>query len=81
MEKTEERQLVGTIESELLKLATDGTQQSSLNGKLLQESFARLVALLALGPEPQTRLCPNCGRVGMKAATICGYCWKKTPQA
>lgn len=81
MEKTEQRQLVGTIETELSKLAVEGSQQSSVNGKLLNESFARLVALLALGPEPETRLCPHCGREGMKMATVCGYCWKSTPQA
>lgn len=83
MEKTEHRQLVSVIETELSKLPSDNVQQSSaiVNGRLLKESFARLVALLALGPEPETRLCPHCGRPGMKAATICGYCWKSTPQA
>lgn len=41
----------------------------------LAAAFADLVAQLALGPEPETRKCPVCKHVGMRAATRCGYCW------
>ena len=43
----------------------------------LLESWAELVEALALGPEPELRDCPVCGRRGMRAATRCGYCWAK----
>lgn len=39
--------------------------------------WAELVEMLALGPAPELRVCPFCGAVGMKAATRCGYCWRK----
>jgi hypothetical protein len=40
-------------------------------------SWARLVDFLALGPAPELLACPHCGVVGMRAATLCGHCWKK----
>lgn len=40
-------------------------------------SWARLVDFLALGPAPELRACPHCGVLGMRAATLCGHCWKK----
>lgn len=43
----------------------------------LRNSWAELVTLLALGSPPETRLCPICGQVGMRAATRCGHCWSK----
>ena len=43
----------------------------------LRRSWAELLELLALGPAPETRLCPICGHVGMRAATLCGNCWSK----
>ena len=44
---------------------------------LLNAAWSRLVGALALGPAPVTRKCPRCGNVGMRDATLCGYCWKK----
>jgi hypothetical protein len=38
-------------------------------------AWAALVAELALGHEPELRACPVCNRVGMLAATQCGYCF------
>ena len=35
--------------------------------------------ITTLGPIPEVRDCPHCGRVGMRAATVCGHCWKKLP--
>lgn len=40
-------------------------------------SWGELVKLLALGPEPLYRRCPVCNRIGMREATLCGYCWTK----
>lgn len=45
----------------------------------LYEQIPQLQDKLALNPEPKTRSCPNCGRLGMYNATICGFCWTKTP--
>ena len=43
----------------------------------LVASWGKLVEFLALGPTPELRACPHCGAVGMRAATLCGVCWKK----
>jgi len=45
----------------------------------LASSWANLVGLLALGPEPELRECPVCGNFGMRKATLCGHCWTKLP--
>ena len=42
----------------------------------LRAAWAELVDVLALGPAPQTRECPRCHRIGMRAATRCGFCWQ-----
>ena len=41
----------------------------------LQAAWTELVAVLALGPAPQTRECPTCYGIGMRAASRCGFCW------
>lgn len=38
-------------------------------------AWTELVALLALGAAPETRECPGCHGIGMRAATRCGRCW------
>jgi len=76
------RPLVTSIDQKMLRLA-DGTVSltGSGMGELL-ESWAVLVDLLELGPAPELRECPECGRTGMRAATRCGFCWAKlTPPA
>ena len=47
----------------------------------LRVRWAKLVALLALGPPRALRECPNCKHVGMFEATRCGHCWAKLPVA
>jgi len=42
----------------------------------LREAWDGLTVALALGPRPQRRECPFCGKPGMRAATLCGYCWR-----
>ena len=41
----------------------------------LREAWAELIAVLALGPAPQTRECPACHSIGMRVASRCGHCW------
>lgn len=41
----------------------------------LRAAWTELVEMLALGPAPQTRECPTCHGIGMRAASRCGNCW------
>jgi len=41
----------------------------------LRVAWDELVLVLALGPAPETRECPACHGVGMRAASRCGQCW------
>ena len=41
----------------------------------LRAAWAELVNVLALGSAPETRECPTCHRIGMRAASRCGFCW------
>lgn len=41
----------------------------------LRAAWTQLVETLALGPAPETRECPACHGVGMRAASRCGHCW------
>ena len=77
-ERSRLRAIVASLEQEISRLprpvtAADGTTPSDP----IRASWAELVAMLAMGPEPEVRECPVCGRIGMRAATICGYCWTK----
>lgn len=47
----------------------------------VRDAWRRLVVGLELGPEPEVRTCPHCGRIGMAKATRCGFCWNATPVA
>lgn len=41
----------------------------------LRAAWTELVEALALGPAPETRECPTCHGIGMRAASRCGHCW------
>ena len=43
----------------------------------LARAWSRLVTILAVEPRRATRACPRCGELGMRDATVCGYCWSK----
>jgi hypothetical protein len=60
------RTIVGAIEREIVQAPPSAS---------LQASWTELVNTLALGPAPQTRVCPKCHGVGMRAASRCGNCW------
>lgn len=68
------RALVATIDREIALVPEQGAAKPS--GGLLA-SWSELVGLLALGPEPEMRACPVCKRLGMREATLCGFCWTK----
>jgi hypothetical protein len=66
------RTAIAAVDREMSRLPTsegnDTTQE-------LRASWAKLVEVLALGPAPETRVCPTCSSVGMRAASRCGTCW------
>ena len=60
------RAIVAAIEQELVQAPPTLT---------LRAAWEELLAVLALGPAPQTRECPDCRSIGMRAASRCGHCW------
>jgi len=60
------RGAVAGVEAELARLS---------NVSDLLASWARLRDVLKLEPAPELHACPSCGRLGMRAATRCGFCW------
>jgi hypothetical protein len=43
----------------------------------LRESWHELVDALSLGAAPETRACPTCAYLVMRAASRCESCWSK----
>ncbi len=69
------RPLVEAVDREMTRLAARvGPADADTTGLL--SAWARIVEFLALGPAPELRACPFCGAVGMRAATLCGTCWR-----
>jgi hypothetical protein len=62
---TKLRSIVATIDHEMAELPASP----------LRDALTELVTVLALGPAPETRVCPACNCIGMRAASRCGYCW------
>ena len=73
MNETRLREIVTTIDRQLLRLAADETPNRTKDD--LAKSIGELVGLLALGPEPELRTCPECSRRVRREATRCGFCW------
>jgi hypothetical protein len=63
---TQLRTIVDAIDREIVQTPPTAT---------LRAAWLELVAVLALGPAPQTRQCPTCHGIGMRAASRCGQCW------
>ena len=63
---TKLREIVAAIEHEILNAPPSAG---------LRTAWTKLVDVLALGPEPATRVCPACHGVGMRTASRCGNCW------
>jgi hypothetical protein len=60
------RAIVTTIDKELVQAPPTPA---------LRAAWDELISVLALGPAPQTRECPDCHTVGMRDASRCGNCW------
>ncbi len=67
--------VVGGHMSRLSAEAATGIGKTTIGD--LTAAWAALVKVMALGPEPELRECPACHQTGMRAATLCGYCWTK----
>jgi hypothetical protein len=71
------RAFVEAVDRDVSRLPAAGNGAQAPRVEALQASWAQLVGFLALGPAPELRDCPACGRPGMAAATVCGHCWTK----
>ena len=71
------RTIITAIDRELSLLPRSASGDGQAEVDTLRTSWAELVEVLALGPAPETRQCPICGHLGMRAATRCGNCWSK----
>jgi hypothetical protein len=74
------RPIVEALDREMSRLLARGTADGADTTALIT-SWARLVEFLALGPAPELWACPFCRSIGMRAATLCGTCWRKLPPA
>jgi hypothetical protein len=80
--RSELRGTVAAIERDLARLPPDAANDGGASpADGLRASVADLVRQLDLGPEPGYRQCPVCGHLGMRAASVCGYCWTKLAPA
>jgi hypothetical protein len=70
------RPIVEALDREMSRLLA-GTDLASADTTALLSSWAALVEFLDLGVPPELRACPFCGSVGARAATRCGFCWRK----
>jgi hypothetical protein len=61
------------VDREIVNVARSADGQASALGR----AWSRLVTILAVEPRRATRACPRCGELGMRDATVCGYCWSK----
>jgi hypothetical protein len=69
------RPIVEALDREMSRLLAL-PDQAGADMTALLSSWAELVEFLALEPPPELRACPFCGRVGRRAATRCGACWR-----
>jgi hypothetical protein len=77
-ERSQLRSLVAKIDRDISALPRQVSADIAATATdNLLASWANLVALLGLGPEPEVRECPVCKHTGMRVATRCGYCWSE----
>lgn len=75
-ERAAVRMAISDMDRQLSSLGSEAEpEKQQLALAALRKSWTGLVELLALGPAPEVRSCPSCGKQGLRAATRCGYCW------
>lgn len=67
--------LLDTLARDIRLAADNATPEQRKAAGEMAASWAKLVALLDIEPEPELRRCPTCGQSVRAAATRCGYCW------
>jgi hypothetical protein len=73
------RTLVTAVGNEVA-LAPGATKAESQSPRTaLDMTWSRLVEMLDLGTEPETRECPTCKRQCALGASRCGFCWTSLP--
>jgi hypothetical protein len=80
-QKARLRPVIAAIDGHLSRLSAASATGTGPATPPLLDSWAELVRLLDLGPAPEMRACPTCGRGGLRAATRCGFCWSALPSA
>jgi len=73
------RTLIAAIDHSFAQLPPPGDTPQPVDQihSQLRRSWGDFVKLLGLGPKSETRQCPACGGIGMRAASRCGHCWAK----
>lgn len=74
------RSVVTAVDCGMADLKKIMTAASPAATDRLIDNWEALVALLALGPEPEYRECPFCGNLGMYLAARCRSRWEKLPR-
>jgi hypothetical protein len=73
------RTLVTAVGGEIALAPGATTTESQSPRTALDMTWTRLVEMLDLGTEPDTRECPTCKRRCALGASRCGYCWTSLP--
>jgi hypothetical protein len=77
-DRSNRREIAAKIDNEMSRLSGQvATAELRVTMSELRRHWEGLIGLLDLGPPPELRECPVCGRFGMREATLCGYCWTK----
>ena len=80
MHHDEIRALLADVQSQMTLIAASAaTDRAKGESAKLATAWAALEKHLAVEPRPATRMCPKCGKEIVKAATLCGHCWAKSP--
>ncbi|MBL9039935.1 MAG: hypothetical protein JNG84_15560 [Archangium sp.] len=69
------RRMLSSMEQQLAPVP-----ETPLDTAKLRETLTALTAELALGPEPELRVCHVCHSVGFRSATRCSTCWSTLPE-
>jgi len=75
------RTLVAEVGKEIALAPGATTVESKAPRTTLDTTWSRLVEMLDLGTEPQTRECPSCKHQCALGASRCGHCWASLPTA
>lgn len=75
------RALIAKVEAHLAQLSrvVAAGQLTATTVVDLRATWEQLITLLDIARAPDQRRCPTCGRMVMRLATRCGFCWNALP--